>query len=87
VLALAQQQLQSSAAQRALRLAGSADFSPADLDLLRLQLEAEGITTAVEHLIARQVSTALAALNNSTLHPDGIAQLTLMAHQIAWRDR
>ena len=87
VLALAQQQLRSSAAQRALRRAGSADFSPADLDLLRQQLEAEGIAAAVEQLIAGHVGTALAALNSSTLHPDGIAQLTRMAHQIAWRDR
>ena len=87
VLAIAAAQLRSPSAKLALQRAGSAEFSTADLTLLREQLASEGIVDTVEALIAGHVATALTALDTPLLHPDGVAQLTRMAHQIAWRDK
>ena len=42
---------------------------------------------AVESMISRHLQSALDALDPDTLHPEGIAGLTQMAHQIAWRSR
>ena len=40
----------------------------------------------MEERINRHVADALAALDSSALDPDGVRELTLMAHKIAWRD-
>ena len=87
VLALAQGRLRSSAGRAALSRVGSADFSAADLAVLREQLRADGVDSAVELMISDRVDAALAALNVPELEPAGTAQLSQLAHRIAWRDR
>jgi geranylgeranyl diphosphate synthase type I len=87
ILALAQTRLRTAAGRRALSLVGTADFRTADLAVLMEQLRADGIDTAVEAMISGHVDRALAALDNRDLEPVGVAHLTRMAHQIAWRDR
>jgi geranylgeranyl diphosphate synthase type I len=46
-----------------------------------------GVVDAVETMISAHLDTALSALDDDVLHPEGIAGLTQMAHQIAWRTR
>ncbi len=87
ILALAQERLRSRSARAALHRAGSPEFSGADLALLLDQLEADGIGDEVERMIVDHVETALSALEGPSLDPEGVAQLSRMAHQIAWRDR
>ncbi len=87
ILALAQSRLRTPAGRRALSLVGTSDFTTADLDLLLEQLRADGVDTAVETMISGHVERALSALDERELDPAGVAQLTRMAHQIAWRDR
>lgn len=87
ILALAQDRLRLRSARAALSRAGSAEFSRADLALLLAELEQDGIGDAVEQMIIGHVETAVAALTSPELDADGVAQLTRMAHQIAWRER
>lgn len=87
IMALAQDRVALPSARAALDRAGSPDFSNADLALLLEQFEQDGIREAVEKMIVQLVETAVAALSAPSLDPDGVAQLTSMAHQIAWRDR
>jgi geranylgeranyl diphosphate synthase type I len=87
ILALAQDRLRRPTARAALSRAGSPQFSGADLALLLEDLEQDGIGEVVEQMIVGHVESAVAALANPELDADGVAQLTRMAHQIAWRDR
>lgn len=87
IMALAQERLALPAARAALGRAGSPAFTGADLTLLLDEFEQDGIGGAVERMIVELVETAVSALSAPSLDPDGVAQLTKMAHQIAWRDR
>ncbi len=66
---------------------GTPELSPADVAHLQDALQASGVVDAVEARISGHVHAALAALDHPALIPDGVAGLTQMAHQIAWRDR
>lgn len=87
IMALAQERVASTSARAALGRAGSPAFSAADLAMLLEQFEQDGIREAVEEMIVELVEAAVSALSGPALDPDGVAQLTRMAHQIAWRDR
>ena len=87
ILALAQDRVRSATGRRALSRVGTAQFSAADLSTLLDALRADGVDAAVEEMICVQVDEALDALHGGELDPAGVAQLTRMAHQIAWRDR
>ncbi len=87
ILALAQDLLRGPAARSALERVGSPAFGADDLALLQHHLEVDGVADAVERMISRQVETALTALEEGQLDPDGVAELSRMAHQIAWRDQ
>ena len=86
ILSLAQQRVQG-AAQALMALVGSPDLSAADVSRLQEALRDCGVVDAVEDMIRSHLDTALGALDADVLHPDGIAGLTQMAHQIAWRNR
>ncbi len=49
-------------------------------------MAAAGVVAEVEELIADHVCSALSALDEPALDPDGVQELTQMAYQIAWRD-
>ena len=49
-------------------------------------MAAAGVVAEVEELIADHVSSALSALDEPALDPEGVQELTRMAYQIAWRD-
>ena len=66
---------------------GTPDLTAADVALLQAELRDCGVVDAVEAMISHHLDTALAALDEELLHPEGIAGLTQMAHQIAWRNR
>lgn len=87
ILALAAQRVRAPAAVRALSRVGTSTFDRADVALLQQELQTSGVVAAVEAMIAEQVAAALAALDNRALDSEGVAQLTAMAHQIAWRDQ
>lgn len=86
ILSLAQQRVTGSARQ-VLDRVGTPQLSSADVTLLQDELRACGVVDAVESMINAHLDTALSALDDDVLHPEGIAGLTQMAHQIAWRTR
>jgi geranylgeranyl diphosphate synthase type I len=86
ILSLAQQRVQGPARVLMDRV-GSPELSPRDVSELQEALRDCGVVAAVEDMISAHLDTALGALDADVLHPDGIAGLTQMAHQIAWRNR
>jgi geranylgeranyl diphosphate synthase type I len=70
-----------------LERAGTPELTEADIALLQTALADCGVVEAVETMISTHLDTALSALDETALHPEGIAGLTQMAHQIAWRNR
>jgi geranylgeranyl diphosphate synthase type I len=86
ILALAQQRLTGSA-RRVLQRVGTPELTADDIGLLQRELDSCGVVEAVEDKIGAHLNTALSELDDRVLHPEGIAGLTQMAHQIAWRDR
>lgn len=58
-----------------------------EVEILLSDLEAAGLRSEVEDLIAGHVRTALAALDDRVLDEEGITQLRRMAAEIAWRDK
>ena len=86
ILSLAQTRLRDSAARQALTRVGSPQFRHRDVALLQHHLEADGISAEVERMIRASVDTALAALTDPCLDPEGVAQLSAMARHIAWRE-
>ena len=86
ILSLAQQRVDGPARALMDRV-GSPDLSPRDVFELQEALRDCGVVDAVEGMISTHLDTALGALDAAVLHPDGIAGLTQMAHQIAWRNR
>ena len=65
---------------------GTPDLTCDDIAQLQESLRDWGVVGEVEERINRHVADALAALDSSALDPDGVRELTVMAHKIAWRD-
>ena len=86
ILSLAQQRVKG-AARSTLERVGSPDLTPADVQTLQLELENAGVVDMVEEMISDHLGNALTALDGNVLAREGIAGLTQLAHQIAWRDR
>jgi geranylgeranyl diphosphate synthase type I len=86
ILAMAQQRV-SGAVRPVLDRVGSAELTPADVVLLQSALRDCGVVDAVEATIRDHLDAALTALGDDVLHPEGVAGLTQLAHQIAWRNR
>lgn len=84
--ALAYERLSGGDLELLRRVAGGAG-EPTDVTDLLAVLEAAGVRLEVEALISSHVQAALDALDQRVLDPAGLAQLRLVAHQIAWRDR
>ena len=87
ILSLAQDRLRGPAARLALGRVGTAEFGDDDLTLLQHQLRVDGVSAEVEQMISANVEAALSALEDGSLDPAGVAELTRMAQQIAWRDQ
>ncbi|MET1007461.1 MAG: polyprenyl synthetase family protein [Propionibacteriaceae bacterium] len=86
IMSLAQQRVLGEG-RRVLARVGTPELTPADVALLQDALRDCGVVDAVETMISAHLDTALSALDDDVLHPEGIAGLTQMAHQIAWRTR
>ena len=86
ILSLAQRRV-TGVARTVLGRVGSAHLSDTDVGVLQVALRDCGVVDAVEDMIDDHLDHALSALGDDVLHPDGIAGLTQMAHQIAWRTR
>ena len=86
ILSLAQDRV-TGAARGALDRAGMPGFTPADLCLLQAELQRLGVRELIEQMICERVDTALEALADGSLDPDGVSTLSRMADRIAWRDR
>jgi geranylgeranyl diphosphate synthase type I len=87
ILSLAHDRLRGRAPRLALGRVGTAEFDEGDLALLQHQLQVDGISAEVEEMIGESVEHALSALEDASLDPAGVAELTRMAQQIAWRDQ
>jgi geranylgeranyl diphosphate synthase type I len=87
ILSLAHDRLCGPAARQALGRVGTDEFGDEDLVLLQHQLRADGVSAEVERMISDNVELALSALDDPSLDPAGVAELTRMAQQIAWRDQ
>lgn len=86
IVSLAQQRVDPSV-RPVLDRAGTPELTEDDVALLQVALADCGVVDAVEAMIADHLHTALSALDDTVLHPEGIAGLTQMAHQIAWRTK
>jgi geranylgeranyl diphosphate synthase type I len=87
ILSLATRGVRGSAARDAISRVGTPALTPDDVITLQSELAEQGIVAAVETRISTHVAAALEALRSTPLDPDGVTQLTQMAHQIAWRSR
>lgn len=87
ILSLAHDRLRGPAARLALGRVGTPEFDDDDLCLLQHQLRVDGVSAEVEQMISDDVEDALSALEDTSLDPAGVAELTRMAQQIAWRDQ
>lgn len=85
ILALAHRHA-TGTARRTLHKVGSTDLTAGDIAELQSALVDWGVVEDVEERIGRHVAAALNALDSDALDPDGVRQLTGMAHTIAWRD-
>ena len=85
ILALAHERA-SGPARQTLDKVGTPDLTCDDIAQLQESLRDWGVVGEVEDRINRHVADALAALDSSALDPDGVRELTVMAHKIAWRD-
>ncbi|HYP45573.1 MAG TPA: polyprenyl synthetase family protein [Propionibacteriaceae bacterium] len=86
IVSLAEQRVDHSV-RPVLDRAGTPELTADDIAFLQVALADSGVVDAVETMISNHLHTALSALDDSVLHPEGIAGLTQMAHQIAWRNR
>jgi geranylgeranyl diphosphate synthase type I len=86
ILALAQNRLEGPAREMLGRV-GTPELIESEVTLLQDELRACGVLAEVEAMIAAHVDRAVAALDERALDPEGVAELTRMAAQIAWRDR
>jgi geranylgeranyl diphosphate synthase type I len=85
ILALAHERATGPARQLLGRV-GTPALTCDDIARLQESLRDWGVVGEVEERIDRHVADALAALDSSALDPDGVRELTVMAHKIAWRD-
>ena len=85
ILALAHQRA-TGAAREQLRKVGTPGLTADEIAELQNALVDCGVVAEVEQRIREHVARALAALDSGALDPDGVRQLTVMAHKIAWRD-
>lgn len=85
ILALAHERT-TGAARDLLGKVGTPELTAADIARLQESLQECGVVAEVEHRINRHVAEALDALDSSALDPDGVRELTVMAHKIAWRE-
>lgn len=86
ILSLAHELLQG-AARAVLQRVGTLALSPTDVVVLQDALRVGGVVDTVEARIRAHVQAAVAALETEQLDPRGVAGLTDLAHQIAWRER
>ncbi|MBA3528853.1 MAG: polyprenyl synthetase family protein [Propionibacteriaceae bacterium] len=86
ILALAQQRARG-ATRMLLDRVGTSELTSGDVAVLQHELKECGVVDAVESTISTHLARALSALDAGLLRPEGIAGLTQMAHQIAWRNR
>lgn len=86
IISLAQQRV-GGAVRAVLDRVGTAALTADDVRVLQDALAERGVVRAVEAMISAHLDTALAALESDALDPEGVAGLTQMAHQIAWRAR
>jgi geranylgeranyl diphosphate synthase type I len=86
ILALAQERV-GGAVRPVLNRVGTPQLTAEDVVVLQEALADRGVVEAVEGLISAHLDVALSALAGDALHPEGVAGLTQMAHQIAWRSR
>lgn len=88
ILSLAHERLVGSSRQLLYRTGSfGLGLRPDDVATLQDDLERAGVVVSVEAMIAAHLDTALTALDDPQLDPEGVAGLTQLAHQIAWRDR
>ncbi len=85
IVSLAQQRLAPSD-RTLLASAGTAGLRPEDVTRLQQLMIEVGVVHEVEAMISSHVRAALDALDDRALDPEGVRELTQMAHQIAWRD-
>lgn len=85
ILSLATDRLDGSA-RRTLARVGTAELTRDDVLELQEGIVSCGVVADVEGLISAHVAAALSALDERALDPEGVRELTQMAHQIAWRD-
>jgi geranylgeranyl diphosphate synthase type I len=86
ILSLAHDRL-TGAARDCLARVGTPNLSQADVTHLQEALQEDGVADAVERRISDHVAAAVEQLDPEVIDPMGLAGLTQMAHQIAWRDR
>lgn len=85
ILALAEQRA-TGCARDALDKVGTPALTTADVTLLQEALIDCGVVAEVEARIGQHVAGAVHALDQTALDADGVRQLTVMAHRIAWRE-
>jgi geranylgeranyl diphosphate synthase type I len=85
IVALASDRL-SGPARAALDRIGSPELTSHEIALLQDSMISCGVVSDVEAMISRHVDSALAALTERALDPEGVQELTAMAYSIAWRD-
>ncbi|MGI8456970.1 MAG: polyprenyl synthetase family protein [Propionibacteriaceae bacterium] len=86
IVALADQRLKG-ADRVLLDLIGSPDLTQGHVAVLQHSIAESGVLDAVESMITAELDAALAVLDDRLLDPAGVAGLTDLAHQIAWRNR
>jgi geranylgeranyl diphosphate synthase type I len=84
LLSLATPRLDGAAAA-ALRKAGSPAMTSQDVAVLQDAMLNAGVRTEMETLIAGHVDAAFGCLNGGALHPAGVAGLTALTKELAWR--
>ncbi|OYO18444.1 isopentenyl-diphosphate delta-isomerase [Enemella dayhoffiae] len=85
ILALATDRLTGAAAEALERL-GTRDQRPDDVAVVTEALDAAGIRTEIEEMIAAEVSCCDTLLDTAPLTPAGVAGLRAEVRAIAWRD-
>ncbi len=86
IVALADRRLKG-ADRVLLDLIGSPDLTQNHVAVLQHSIAESGVLDAVESMITAELDAALAVLDDGLLEPVGVAGLTDLAHQIAWRNR
>lgn len=83
LLAEARRLLPPDASER--YLGAHAQITPDDVPVLQALMVEAGVREEVERRIDRDLSRALEQLDDAGLHATGVANLTALAHAVAWR--